>query len=174
MHIHTYIHTYTHMHTHTHAYMHTHTHSHTHTHTLTHPLTHSLTHSLTNALPPCCSSGQITTCDQIDQQLVQQQRRPHSSTHSSTHSSSASASATPHQHHHHLTRPLTTAPALSGSDEEARQRVLQSFLQLNSECESDATGFLTRGAVAHSQLQLEPPLQPSLSEDEVRFMAVSE
>jgi hypothetical protein len=54
-----------------------------------------------------------------------------------------------------LTRPVTTAPALSGSDAEARQRVVQSFWQLNS----NSTGFLTRGAVAHSQLQHEPPLQ---------------
>ena len=54
-----------------------------------------------------------------------------------------------------LTRPVTTAPALSGSDAEARQRVVQSFLQLNS----NSTGFFTRGAVAHSQLQHEPPLQ---------------
>mmetsp|Transcript_15704 Transcript_15704/g.26176 ORF Transcript_15704/g.26176 Transcript_15704/m.26176 type:complete len:460 (+) Transcript_15704:84-1463(+) len=96
-------------------------------------------------------TGQISSCPQIDQERITQQRRD---------SSQSGPSSQQPAHLAGTATPVSTK--LSGAQQEARESILESFLQLSPQ------SFCTKGALVDPQMQ--PPLQPALSAQQQSFI----
>lgn len=97
-------------------------------------------------------TGQVSSCQQIDQERIAQQRRESSQPGPSSQQAAPLASAA-----------TAVPPKLSGAQQEARESILESFLQLPPQ------SFCTKGPMVAPQMQL-PPLHTALSAQQQGFM----